>query len=130
MSEKSSEDRMSEIAWASGLLQSRVAPIGSAQNVETRIRNAARRLGWKFSRARDVWYGDQRVSIKPQELRKIEEVTGVRYGREEVRDIDALIAQADALLMGTDPDFVGAFVAALRSLVGAQDRSGTPGGDR
>ena len=127
MSEKSSEDRMSEIAWASGLLQSRVAPIGSAQNVETRIRNAARRLGWKFSRARDVWYGDQRVSIKPLELRKIEEVTGVRYGREEVRDIDALVAQADALLMGTDPDFVGAFVAALRSLVGADHRAGTRG---
>lgn len=117
---------MSEVAWASGLLQSRVAPVGSAQNVETRIRNSARRLGWKFSRARDVWYGDQRVSIKPLELRKIEEITGVRYGQEEVRDIDALIAQADALLMGTDPDFVGAFVAALRSMVGASDRAGTP----
>ena len=126
MSEKSSEAGMSEVAWASGLLQSRVAPVGSAQNVETRIRNSARRLGWKFSRARDVWYGDQRVSIKPLELRKIEEITGVRYGQEEVRDIDALIAQADALLMGTDPDFVGAFVAALRSMVGASDRAGTP----
>lgn len=35
----------------------------------------------------------------------------------------------DALLMGTDPDFVGAFVAALRSMVGLRNRTRTPGGD-
>jgi hypothetical protein len=128
MSEKSSEAKMREVAWASGLMRSRIAPIGSAQSVETRIRNTARRLGWKFSRAKDVWYEDRRVSMKPVELRQIEEITGVKYGLEEVRSIDALVAQADALLMGTDPDFVRAFVAALRSMVGAADRAGAAGG--
>ena len=127
MSEKSSEAKMSEVTWASEMLQDRIAPVGSAKLVETRIRNAARRLRWAFSRTRDVWYGDQRVSLKPREIRQIEEIAGVRYGRQEVRNVDALIAKADALLMGSDPDFMRAFVAALRSVAGADNRPGTRG---
>lgn len=118
---------MTEIAWASEMLQERVSPLGSAKLVETRIRNAARRLRWAFSRTRDVWYGDPRVSLKPVEIRQIEEITGVGYGREEVRNVDALIAKADALLMGSDPDFMRAFVTALRSVAGADHRPGTLG---
>ena len=116
---------MSELAWAQQRLQCDVAPIGSAQNVETRIRNAALRLGWKFSRARTVWYGDERASIKPKELRRIEEVTGIEYGRQELRGVDALISNADALLMGSDPDFHRPFIAAFRAFFGALDRAGT-----
>lgn len=131
MSESSSEkSNMSEIAWASDTLRNHVAPIGSAQYVETRIRNAAKALGWKFSRAREIWYEDERVAIRPHELRDIEEHTGLHYGRQELRDIDRLIGRADALLMGEDTDLYRAFTAAFRAFVSALDRTGTPGGDK
>lgn len=129
MSEKrelSSENSdMRELAWASGQLR-RVAPAGP---VKWRIRHMANRLQWRFSRARDVWYADPRVSLKPRELRDIETVAGITYGRAELRSTEQLIAQADALLMGNDPDFADAFVTAFRAFVGALDRSRTEGRD-
>lgn len=125
MSELTTEkSEMTELTFASEMMQSRIAPVGSAQFVETRIRAAALALRWKFSRAKDVWYADPRVSLKPRELRKIEEVAGVQYGRAEVQEIDLLIGRADALLMGHDPDFHSPFVDALRALIGAVDRAG------
>lgn len=120
---------MSELTWASNVMQERISPLGSAQFVETRIRNAAKALGWKFSRAQQVWYNDERVAIRPRELRQIEALTGLRYGQEELRSVDQLLSNADALLMGTDPDFHRAFVAAFRAFVGALNRPGTQGRD-
>lgn len=113
---------MSELTWASERLQNDIAPTGS---VKDRVRHAARTLGWKYSRTRTIWYADERASIKPRELRRIEEVTGVEYGRQERREVDAIIAKADALLMGNDPDFHGPFAAAVRAFFGALDRTGT-----
>jgi hypothetical protein len=125
MSNKSSEkSEMSELMWASERLQRDIAPHGS---VKERVRDAARTLGWKHSRARTIWYADERASIKPKELRRIEEITGVEYGRNERAEVDRLIAKADALLMGNDPDFHGPFVAAVRAFFGALDRTGTRG---
>lgn len=121
---------MSELTWASGVLQDHVAPTGSAQNVETRIRNAAKALGWKFSRAREIWYEDDRVAIRPREMRRIEELTGLRYGRQELRELDLLIGRADALLMGQDPDFYRAFADGLRALASLVDRSRASGDDK
>ena len=127
MSEKQSEksEMQSELVWASQTLRDVIAPAGSADSKGERIRAAAMALRWKFSRAKDVWYADERVSLKPREIRKIEEVSGVIYGRKEVNEIDRLISRADALLEGSDPDFHSPFVAALRALVSAVDRSGT-----
>lgn len=110
---------MSDLAWARDALRDHVAPVGSAQTVEARIRLAARRLKWKFSRASMVWYADERVSIKPHELRRIGEVTGLEYGRKELRAVEDLISNADALLMGNDPDFYSAFVAGMRAFASA-----------
>jgi hypothetical protein len=131
MAKASSEkSEMSELTWASEVLQEHVAPKGSAQYVEGRIALAARALKWKFSRARTIWYADERASIKPRELRDVEEYTGLRYGREELRDVDRIISQADALLLGQDADFYSAFVAGLRAFIGALDRSRIAGGDK
>lgn len=63
------------------------------------------------------------MSLKPRELRKIEELAGVRYGREELRTIDDLIATADALLDGPNEDFYRPFVTAFRAMAGAFDRA-------
>lgn len=126
MSEKLSEkSEMSEVTWASEILRTRIAPPGSGESKKERIRAAANRLRWKFSRARDIWYADDRVSMKPREVRKIEEVPGVTYGQREVREIEEIIGRADALLEGQDADFYRPFVAALRAFAGALDRTGT-----
>ncbi len=52
---------------------------------------------------------------------------GLEYGRSELRSVDAIIANADALTMGTDPDFAGAFATALRAFIGAFHRPGASG---
>lgn len=115
MSKKQSgKTEMSTLVFASEILKNGIAPAGSAENVKARIRLAARRLGWSFTRTKDVWYADPRVSIDGEELRVIERVSGVEYGRRELRTVDDLIARADALLDGPDADFHRPFVAALR----------------
>ena len=65
----SSENEMSELAWASEQLHQRVAPPGGSR--KERIRTAARRLDWNFSRAKAVWYADERIALKARELRRV-----------------------------------------------------------
>lgn len=126
MSEKSSEkSNMSSVEFVQDTLRNRVAPPGVGVNVSDRIRTAARRLGWSYSRTRDAWYADPRISINADEMRAIEEHAGVRYGRREVKEIDAYIARASALLEGPDPDFHRPFIAALRAFFGAVAGPGT-----
>lgn len=123
---------MSDIAWASDVLQHHVAPTGSAQYVETRIRNAAQSLRWKFNRTRTLWYADERAIVRPREIRALEEYTGLRYGRQELAELDLLIGRADALLAGSqDKDFYSAFADGLRALAGLVDRArATRGGGK
>jgi hypothetical protein len=124
MSEKQlGKNRMSSVAFASKTLRTHVAPLGSAENVQQRIKLAARRLGWSFTRTKDVWYADPRVSLDVEEMRVIEETADVKYGRAEVRSIDELIAKADALLEGQDPDFYRPMVDAFRAFVRSLDRT-------
>lgn len=112
------KSEMSSVDFASTALKRHIAPKGSAENVKDRIRLAARRLGWSFSRTKDVWYADPRVSISAEELRVIEERAGITYGRAEVREIDELIARADALLVGPEADFYRPVVDAFRAMAG------------
>lgn len=123
MSENQLEkSEMSSVDFASTALKKYVAPKGSGENVKDRIRLAARRLGWSFTRTKDVWYADPRVSISAEELRVIEEKAGVTYGRAEVREIDELIRKADLLLAGPEADFFRPLVDAFRQMLGAQGR--------
>lgn len=117
----------SELDFCSHAMRNVIAPPGTAGSKGERLRRAQQALRWSYSRARDVWYGDARVSIKPHELRRIEEVSGVKYGREEIRTNDKLIERADALLAGADPHFRSPFLAAIRALISAVDRPGTQG---
>ncbi len=118
---------MTTAEFAQFALRERVAPraIGSVkQRLERATRDLVRR-NWSRNRVRDLWYADPRASA-PQwtEIADLEELTGLKYARQEVRTNDQIIAYADALLMGGDPDFVGPFVAAIRALLGAVDRAG------
>lgn len=117
---------MSSVEFTQYALRNHVAP-PSIGSVKARLRHAARKLGWSPNRARDSWYGDPRIRISADEIRKIEETTGLRYGREELRSVEDLIGQADALLMGSDEDFHRPFLAALRAVARLADRSRTEG---
>lgn len=126
MSEKSEiqgrEIPMSSVEFVQYALRDKVAPpaIGS---VKARQRHTQRRLGWSESRIKDAWYADPRIAIKADEIRLIEETTGLRYGKQELQTIDAYISRASALLEGQDADFHRPFVAAMRAFFGALDRS-------
>ena len=119
--------------FAKFAMRSRLAP-PSLGSVKARIGYAQRQLlprGWTRNRVRDLWYKDERATApKWEEVTDLEELTGLEYARQEVRTNDAIISYADALLMGSDPDFVSAFVAAFRAFASAMDRSRTPGADR
>lgn len=119
---RTEKSEMSVVEFTSSALQRQVAP-PSVGSVKARIAYAARKLGWSFSRTKDAWYADPRISISAIELRAIEETAGVRYGREQLNEVDRLIARSTALLQGQDEDFTGAFAAALRAFYGALDRS-------
>lgn len=120
----SEKSEMSELVFASQMMREVISPPGSAASKSERIRNAALALRWKFSRARDVWYADERVSLKPSELRRIEEVSGIKYGQDELQEVNSLIDRATRIVERGDPRIDSALIAALRALVGALDRSG------
>lgn len=121
---KSEKSEMSCVEFAQYALRSHVAPPALGP-VKARLRHAARKLGWTPNRVKDVWYADPRISIDGDELRTIEEHTGLRYGREELRTVDELIEQADRILGHTDEDFFRPFIAALRAMARLAHRSRT-----
>lgn len=110
------KSEMSELVWVSKMLREKIAPMGSAGGKLERVRLAANALRWKYSRALTVWYADERVSIKPAELRAVEEKTGVKFGQhEEVAEVDQLIKRAETLLGSKNPRIRRAVLAAMRT---------------
>ncbi|MBB4063654.1 hypothetical protein [Gellertiella hungarica] len=117
------KSEMSSVEFASTALKRHVAPRDCADSVKERIRIAARKLGWSFSRTKDVWYADPRVSIDADELRAIEDAARVRYAREQFHSIDELIAEAEALLAGPEADFYRPLVTGFRAVISALHRT-------
>lgn len=130
MSENQSEkSEMSSVEFAQYALKTRVAP-PSIGSVKARLRTARRvmaRRGWTDNRTKDFWYADPRISASADEIRDIEEITGLQYGKQEVRELSHLISRADALLDGPEADFYRPFVDAFRAMARAFDRPGTEG---
>lgn len=127
MSEKQLEkSEMSCVEFGQYALRNHVAP-PSIGSVKARLRYATRQLGWSANRVKDAWYADPRISLSADEIRTIEEKTGLRYGREELRSIEELIGRADAILAHTDENFHRPFLAALRAVARLADRSRTEG---
>jgi len=120
------KSKMSSVEFAQYALRNHVAP-PSAGSVKARLRLASRRLNWSANRTRDAWYADPRISLSADEIREIEDKTGLRYGREELRTNQDLIDTATALLEGADPDFHRPFLAAMRAFMGALAGPGTEG---
>lgn len=113
---------MSAATFAQHALRERIAP-PSIGSVKQRIVVAARKTGWSQSRIRDLWYADPRVSIKAEQLIKIEALSGLEFARQEVRTHDAAIQRATDLLGGEDSHLVRAVVAAVLQAIGLPYRA-------
>lgn len=124
MSEKASEkSEMSTVEFCQRALREEIAPPSVGAKLE-RIRHASRILGWSYSRTKDAWYADPRISIKPEELFRVEAVSGLLYhARQEMRKNDDAIERATALLGGEDTHLVRSIVAAVRSALGIRNRA-------
>ena len=113
---------MSCVEFCQHAARDRIAP-PSLGSVKVRIAHFARKMKLSPTRARDIWYANPRVSIKADELREIEEKAGVRYGRQEARELDDEIARATALLVELQKDsprsLAHALIEAARILAGA-----------
>jgi hypothetical protein len=115
MPKKASEkSEMSSVEFCQRALREHVAP-PSVGSVKARIRFAVRRLAWSENRVKDTWYADPRISMSADEVREVEQLTGLRYARAELSEIESYIARADALLAGPDADFYRPFVDAFRA---------------
>ena len=108
---------MSTVEFCQKALREEIAP-PSVGSVLARIRYAARQLGWSYTRTKDAWYADPRISIKPHELFRVEAVSGLTYARQEMRKNDEAIERATALLGGEDPHLLRTVVAAVFSALG------------
>lgn len=115
---------MCSVEFCQSALRDSIAP-PSLGSVKARITKAARRLRWSVNRTKSVWYADPRISISADEMRQVEEATGIEYGRHELRTNEDLIAKAEALLQGADPDFYRSFLVAMVAFAGLGNRAGT-----
>lgn len=103
-------------------MRNTIAP-KSVGSVKDRITKAARDLRWSYSRTKDAWYADSRISINPEELFRVEAVSGLSYARQEMRENDEAIARADALLGGKDSHLIREIVAAVCAKLGIPHRA-------
>lgn len=127
MSEKASgKNNMSTVELASEIIKSRIAPVGICQSVAERIRHASRKLGWSYSRTRDVWYANART-VHYHEMKRAEEVAGLANGKQELKEIDTLIERAENLLSTNDPHLRRAVFAGMRAFARAMVSAGTGG---
>jgi hypothetical protein len=105
-------------------LKAEIAP-PSLGSVQERIRHAAQVLRWSYTRTKDAWYADPRISISPDELFRVEAVSGLKYAREEMRTNDAAIERATALLGGEDTHLIRTVVTAVFAALGLSNSTRT-----
>lgn len=119
-----SEACLSETEWIAERIKLDIAP-SSIGDKSSRIYHAARKLGWKPSRAKDAWYADVRRTVHPRELRKVEQITGKKYGAPELQEVDELTARALSLLDGADAYPSSTLAAAMRAFISTLVSAGT-----
>ena len=122
MEKRSEFSKMTGVQQASEILQKKIAPVGLCQSVAERIRHASRKLGWSYSRTKEIWYRNARA-IQYEEMLKAKEVAGLADGKQELKDVEALIANADRLIDRKNPAVKRAFRAGLRVFFGALNRA-------
>lgn len=108
--QRSERSDMSSVVEASVLVRRVAGPREADDSVKALIRRAARRMQWKFSRTKDIWYRDAR-RIDAEEMDRL---------RERAARIEADVACARVLalrdaLAATDARFHEPTIRALDS---------------
>lgn len=113
VSEKS--DDSSGISDAMRIVQLAAEPRPVGDSVKAAVGRAARRLGWSYTRTRDVWYGDaRRIDVKEMDaLREIERRRDEAANRAEWRRRLEQLAVLRTRLHMRDPEFHSQDIAAL-----------------
>jgi hypothetical protein len=127
ISDKASNSmRTATLDEASGLLRK----IAGNRHADESIKAVFRRLGrhladWSDSRIRDVWYRDQRVRIRAEEVEQLRALSKPCGGKEqtddelaELRSTVARLAKYEALLQRIDAGFFGPEISAARDQIG------------
>jgi hypothetical protein len=125
---------MSDVAFASELIKD-VVPAKGGATISARILATARNLGWRYNRARDVWYEQaRRIDAREMDqLRAAREARKLREASDEYKELRARIARIEAALIAQDENFYRPHVDALEQSLrgfGGVDRAGTEGRDR
>jgi transposase-like protein len=122
LSEKSSEPfKMSAVLEAQTLVRTIAEPRAVGDSVKVSISKAARRLGFTFSRAKDIWYGDARRidAAEIDKLRALAKQSRVVAARKSVLELRNSLACSDE---GGDSELAASLDYALRQL-GAEVRT-------
>lgn len=138
MFKKASEhSEMSDVAQASLLIRE-VVSVGSGATILDRINKTARKLGWPYSRTRDVWYEQARRidAAEMDQLRSARRARQLEEARKAHAELTALISGMEESLSRVDQDFHRNQIDALRhsrgetaATLGGVDRPGVEGGD-
>ena len=100
---------------AADLIRRVADPRPSGDSVKAAIGRAARRLGWSWNRAKDVWYADNRISISADEMRALQTQTKEAKQDDEIK---ARIERLESILLAKDEAFYRPQIDALRAAAG------------
>lgn len=121
MSDRASafSDNSSEISDAMRIVHFAAEPRPPADSAKAAIRRACQRLGWTYTRTRDVWYGDaRRITVaEMDQLRALEQERDHAANRAEQRRHLQQLHALRAKLQFNDPDFHAADIAAISWLL-------------
>jgi len=130
MSEKSLETVTVSITVEAARMLRAIAPPAEHQNIKGRIAKAARSLGWSFNRVKDVWYGDQRISLRAAELAALNKAVAQKsHANVAFRDAARLETAASALAQ-VDPEFYRNEIEHLRLMARHLRGEVTPAGKK
>jgi len=107
LSEFSSEP-MSPMREASQLLRVLARPRPEGESVKATLRRLHTRLHrWRYSRVRDVWYGDRSVRLRVEELDELRRLARQHRAEDpataELRALQQRIERIEALLAANPP---------------------------
>lgn len=130
-SEKSSEKFMPEYSLeeASALLREVAGQRGPDESLKSILRRVHRQLShnWSASRVRAVWYRDDRVRVRAEELEELRALTATEEQTgagelAELRETIERLAKFEPLLERLDAEFHGPEISAARDQIGEARR--------
>jgi hypothetical protein len=117
------------------LVRRAAEPCPAGDSVKAALRRAARRLQLNYSRARALWYGDERIKVSGDELEKLRRASVGRHEKSDAANdlaarVEALERQLRdlAMRMPQDADFYGSQADLIRDAARHVGRADHPEG--